>query len=59
MVFYGAHGSGDTSDRRVDVQNKGIRCRMNRLSDQCLCTGLMEQVSQIDDRLVHLVEQVI
>lgn len=40
-------------------QSKGIGRLINALCDQCLFAGAIEHVSQIDDRLVQRVEQVI
>jgi hypothetical protein len=64
-VYYGTYGSRDTSDRRVYErrviyeQSKGIGWLINALCDQCLFAGAIEHVSQIDDRLVRRVGQVI
>ena len=40
-------------------QSNGIGRLINALCDQCLSAGAIENVSQIDDRLVQRVEQFI
>lgn len=43
----------------IDEQSKRIGRRMNALYDECLFAGAIEKVSQIDDRLVQRVGQII
>jgi len=46
-------------DAVIYEQSKGIGRLINTLCDQCLFAGALEHVSQVDDRLVQRVEQVI